>query len=73
MKIKMTQTARGSYDGAHVETYEQDVEYVVGSFYMPHALADVFLQDGRAVEVKGEPQTSPTESKITGPDQKKGK
>lgn len=53
MKIKMLHRAHGSYDGIHVKEYHPGEEYQVGEHHhMPLPLAEVFLTNGTAEEIK---------------------
>lgn len=67
MKIKMTKSYAGSYNGMHVRVYEAGEEHEVGAEFMPLALAEVFLQLGVAeqVQAKATPP-GPSETKVKG-------
>lgn len=51
MKIHMTKTMTGSYDGAHTNEYLIGREYTVGQDEISLELAEAFVADGDAVLV----------------------
>ncbi len=52
MKIRMLQQVVASPDGINARTLEEGEEYEVLDTAIPHWMADAFLADGRAEEVK---------------------
>lgn len=58
MKVRMTRTALGSEDGAHVKQYEEGVEYD-----LPEDLARTFIESGAARPVESKPAQKPVSRK----------
>lgn len=72
MRIRMNERRTGSPDGQHVYTYEAGETYSADS--MPPVdddLAQVFVREGWAEEVKPEPPAMKRARKVTGPDEVK--
>ena len=66
LKITMTETTQGSYDGMHILEYKAGETYEVGDAHMPFVLAEVFVETGKAAYVqapKHAPANVPTETK----------